>query len=276
MNVLVGAHDYRDYLRFELDARQSRRPKYSLRAFSRDLKMSPSHLSDVLSGRERLSIQAAQVVSKELGFNPIKKSHFIGMVALEKALKAEEQAKIRAKLEKIVQDDSSYHEHDLDHFKMISDWHHLGILAAAELKSIGGDVQKTAKSLGIDGITVREAVRRLSRLGLIKIKDRAIEVLKSKTMTPRNEVPSYSVRRFHRQMLQKAGEALDLFAVSERFASSSLIAVATEDIPAAKEFLIEMRNKFIERFENKDKADEIIGLTLAMFPVTQKQEGKKS
>ena len=274
MNVLVGAHDYRDYLRFELDARQSRRPKYSLRAFSRDLKMSPSHLSDVLSGRERLSIQTAQVVSKALGFNPIKKSHFIGMVALEKASKAEEQAKLRAKLDKIVKDDSAYHEHDLDHFKMISDWHHLGILAAAELKSIGGNVQKTAKTLGLDGKTVKEAVRRLSRLGLVRVKDRVIEVLKKKTMTPRAEVPSYSVRRFHRQMLQKAGEALDLFAVSERFASSSLIAIAKEDMPAAKEFLIEMRSKFVERFENKDKADEIVGLTHALFPVTHQIEVK--
>jgi uncharacterized protein (TIGR02147 family) len=275
MNVLVGAQDYRDYLRFELDARQSRRPKYSLRAFSRDLKMSPSHLSDVLSGRERLSIQAAQVVSKALGFNPVKKSHFIGMVALEKASKSEEQAKLRARLEKIVKDDSSYHEHDLDHFKMIADWHHLGILAAAELKNIGGNVQKTAKVLGLDVITTKEAVHRLSRLGLVRIKDRAIEVLKKKTMTPRSEVPSYSVRRFHRQMLQKAGEALDLFAVSERFASSSLIAIAKEDMPAAKEFLIEMRSKFVERFENKDKADEIVGLTLAIFPVTSQIEGKK-
>ncbi len=275
MNVLVGAHDYRDYLRFELDARQSRRPKYSLRAFSRDLKMSPSHLSDVLSGRERLSLQAAQVVSKALGFNAIKKSHFIGMVALEKVSKVDEQAKLRAKLEKIVKDDSSYHEHDLDHFKMISDWFHLGILAAAELKHVNGSIQKTAKSLGLDGITTKEAVRRLARLGLIRIKDHGIDVIKKKTMTPRSEVPSYSVRRFHRQMLQKASEALDLFAVSERFASSSFIAISRDDMPAAKEFLIEMRSKFVERFENKDKADEIVGLTLAIFPVTLQTEVKK-
>lgn len=50
MDTTVQGACLREVLRSELDRRQTRNPKYSLRAFARDLKMKPAHLSRILSG----------------------------------------------------------------------------------------------------------------------------------------------------------------------------------------------------------------------------------
>src|SRR2546430_13739191 len=57
---LLADTDYRRVLRKELESRCRTSPRYSLRAFARDLKISPSRLSEILSGKQGLSRAAAR------------------------------------------------------------------------------------------------------------------------------------------------------------------------------------------------------------------------
>jgi len=63
------AFDFRDVLRRELQNRQQKNPAYSMRAFARDLDLSASGLSEVLSGKHSLSLRRAITVSKKLGLS---------------------------------------------------------------------------------------------------------------------------------------------------------------------------------------------------------------
>jgi hypothetical protein len=62
--------DYRAELTSELDRRKAKNPRYSLRAFARDLGMTPAALSNVLSGRRNLSVDASIEIAEKLGYSP--------------------------------------------------------------------------------------------------------------------------------------------------------------------------------------------------------------
>jgi hypothetical protein len=58
---------YRDLLKRELESRCGRNPRYSLRAFAKDLGLSAPRLSHVLNGRFGLSRAAAEAIADKLG-----------------------------------------------------------------------------------------------------------------------------------------------------------------------------------------------------------------
>lgn len=57
------------FLKNEFIDRQKKNQNYSLRAFSRDLDLSPSFLSDVMNGKKKISIDNALEVSRSLGWS---------------------------------------------------------------------------------------------------------------------------------------------------------------------------------------------------------------
>lgn len=58
---------YQAALKYEFEQRQKRNPMYSLRAYARDLDLSPSHLSKVLANKSGLSTHRAMIVARNMG-----------------------------------------------------------------------------------------------------------------------------------------------------------------------------------------------------------------
>lgn len=67
---------YARFLNRELQRRRSLDPCYSLRSFARELKLSPSFLSDVLTGRRGLSPGKAGAIAQILEFTPAATNEF--------------------------------------------------------------------------------------------------------------------------------------------------------------------------------------------------------
>ncbi len=63
---LQDMRDYRDILKNELERRMNANPRYSLRAFARDLLTPASRLSEVLNGRRGLSEASADRIVRRL------------------------------------------------------------------------------------------------------------------------------------------------------------------------------------------------------------------
>ena len=66
-----------------LFSKQQKNKRYSLRAFARDLKISPSFLSEVLNGKYGISKQLAGQIADRLGFNSEEVQHFCSLADLE-------------------------------------------------------------------------------------------------------------------------------------------------------------------------------------------------
>src|SRR5262245_32015851 len=91
MHFDVFPPDPRQYLKSELELRQQRRPQYSLRAFARDLNMSPSTLSDFFHGKLGLSRERVRHVGEKLRLSEAQQEHLNDLLESRFARKNEDR-----------------------------------------------------------------------------------------------------------------------------------------------------------------------------------------
>ena len=72
--------DFRAVLRWELEKRHARNPRYSIRSFARDLSMAPSRLYEVLNGRYGLSRSSAGSAAEKMRLGDEENAHFCDLV----------------------------------------------------------------------------------------------------------------------------------------------------------------------------------------------------
>lgn len=83
--------DYRRMLGTELERRQSRNPRYSLRAFARDIGLHASDLSKILRGKKPIPLSTAVSVVPRMNWTPDRQQDFLVAVyseALKQAISA--------------------------------------------------------------------------------------------------------------------------------------------------------------------------------------------
>src|SRR4051812_39991780 len=92
--------DYRKILRRELEVRCQQSPRYSLRRFAGELRLSPSRLSEILNGKQGLSRESARGVAQNLGYTPGDTEMFCDLVECQHARGRLKRELARIRLEK--------------------------------------------------------------------------------------------------------------------------------------------------------------------------------
>jgi uncharacterized protein (TIGR02147 family) len=266
--MIQGHRDYREFLREELEERCSFNPRYSLRAFARDLKISPARLSEVLNGKKGLSQKAALALAELLKLSESDSRYFCELVASfhsrSPVAKSVAQAKLRAHWGTGIE-----HNLQIDAFKVISDWHHLALLQLIPLKRFRSEPAWISRNLGVDIETVRSSLDRLERLNLIRrTKSGKIRARHDLVFSP-DGVPSDAVRKFHRQILEKAIHSLTDQDLTERDVTAFLLPVETSRLPEVRERIRKFQKRISEEFGSSAQADHVYSLSMQFFRLTQ-------
>ncbi len=246
-----GGDGYRSLILSALNERRSRNSLYSLRAFARDLGVSPTALSDGLAGKRRFSSRNAQRIAAELGLAPVARERFV----------AEAQGR---ELAPAVEADAQTRTLREDEFRLISDWYYFAILNLAKLPSNQADPGWLARRLGISVFQAREAVRRLRRLGYVEVEGPRLRrtTLPLRTST---DVPSSALRKHHLQNLGRAERALESLPVELREISSMTFAGSTARLAEAKRRIASFRRQ-LARLMESDEPDEVYTVAVQLFP----------
>jgi uncharacterized protein (TIGR02147 family) len=261
--------NYRRYLTENYEARSLRNPSYSLRAYARDLDIAVSTLTEVLKGKYGLSKARVSSLAKSLSLSAEQSQHFADLVRQEHARDPQERAaakaRIQARLHRTTQTMT------LDGFKIISDWYHLAILELITLKGFKNDPVWMAKRLGLPELTVKEALERLLRLELIEESKGHLRATDDFSHIG-NDTPSQAIRKFHKQILEKALAAIESQSVQERENSSTIFAIAKKDLPEAKKKLSQFRREFAALYSEGKSKDEVYCLSLQFFNLLTSKE----
>ena len=83
MNSIYENHSISEFLTAEFSKRKLRNETYSLRAFARDLAVSPSRLSEVLSGQHGLSEKTADLIAAKLRLKPREREFWRDLILSE-------------------------------------------------------------------------------------------------------------------------------------------------------------------------------------------------
>ncbi|HCM41631.1 MAG: hypothetical protein A2070_00925 [Bdellovibrionales bacterium GWC1_52_8] len=267
---LTRYRDYRAFLKDELERRIASNPKYSLRAFSRDIRVSPQILSNVLNGKRGISIEVAAEIADRLGLTPDESSRFIDLVLYVHAKNAAAKKIIEFKIEEKAAAQSPYSTLDVEAFKAISDWYHNAILELVETKGFKNDPRWIAARLGISIHETQQAVQRLKQLELLEEDEKRGLKKTEINLTASYGVPSSAIRKFSRQVLQKAIESLDEQTLDERDITTMTMAIDPDRLQDAAKMISQFRRKLTDFLEQGNRT-EVYTFVPALFRLTRKK-----
>ena len=246
----------REYVR-----RKNRNPAYSLRAFSYDLGVSPSRLSQVLSGKRKISRKMAIKVFDHIELNPTESSTYIKQLAEKSRSTVETQSEAQ----KFVIDQKS--------FELVSDPLHFTILSLVETDDFQSDPEWIAKRLNADVITVRSAIENLIDLKYLKQDGRKLSISHLGGVQTTDHQLSRALRIFHKKQLGLSIDRLDSVPIEFRDFTSEFMAIDPALLPEAKKLIRQFRKKLSNLLESQKKI-EVYQLCIQLVPLSQLDERK--
>lgn len=253
--MLLNAQSATEFIQDELLRRTRANRNYSLRAYARDLGLSPGELSEIINGKRKVSLKNAAKISEILGLSPDEERYLYQLVNSKTtpARSPQSQSEVLT----------------LDLFRVVSDWYCFAILNLADTREFSWDPSSISKRLGISVIEVRDALKRLERVGLIEASKSEYKIAKDFVFTSEG-VPSEAVRQYHKSMLEKAKTAIDSQPVNERYFSGVGLSIDASKLKSLHRdlglFLQQMAKKYGDQ-----KGSEVYQLELSFFRITEKQ-----
>ena len=259
------------FLKEELSRRVERNPSYSLRAFARDIELSPSRLSEVMSGKHGISRSSARIICKSLGLAQGKVEYWCDVVDAQFARCDSQRALAARRLKKASLAPELY-EFSGDEFTLIADWYHLAILELMKVDSFQPSISWVASKLKIPQQTAFEAIGRLERLELISIDDEGAWHLVVGRSSVNDRVSPEAMRMFHTQILAKAASSLTEFPRAERNLQAIVSAVSTQGYREITEAMRDFQSRVIEISQKYQGKEKVIAFAMQAFPLAELNE----
>lgn len=260
---------FQKYLKNAFEKRCLKNPSYSLRAFARDLDVPAANLSNALNGTRGFSQETIEKISRKLSLS-YEETQFLKSLCLKdfsKSKKNKEDAVQKIKEAFLYQVQLSDQKVNL-----ISDWYHLAIMALLDTKDFDSDHEWIAERLGLHRKVIDQAIERLISIDAIKKVNGLYQTTGHFFVDPK-DIPSRAVREFHRQILAKADEALEMQDVQNREFATVLMNLDKNKLKAAKEKIKKFREEFVEEFtpdkESAVQHQEVYSISLQLFQITK-------
>jgi len=258
-----------EFLSAELSNRKQRNDAYSARAFARDLGLSPSRLSEVLSGSHGVSESTADRIATRLKLKPTIAKFWKDLILASSS----RNQKVRELAEKRVVEFrkvAGVRRLEEDQFRVISDWYHGAILELTQVRGFQSDVKWIADKLGIAVVQVEGALYRLKQLGLLRTEANGRLVACLEAFNAFSEMPSGAIRKFHRQILTMHLESLLEDPMPDREAVSMILAIPRARMPEFQQEMKAFVTQFWQKVENDEK-DDLYSLSVQLCPVRNRR-----
>ena len=83
------------------------------------------------------------------------------------------------------------------------------------------------------------------------------------------ETRGIHIRRYHRAMLERAAESMELVEGSERDISSVTLCVASHRVPQLKAEIQAFRKRLMQLAEDDDHPDRVMQFNVQLFPLSR-------
>jgi len=256
--MLLDSPTVQDFLNHELGRRVKVNSRYSQRGFARSLGLSPGELSEVLRGKRKLGLKGALKISRSMGLNPAETRHLLQLAQIERS--KEWNIETRLTSEPAPLTGTAVND---DVFHLVSEWYYFAILTLFETKDFHWNSLWIAKRLGITRTQVKVAMDRLLRMGLVKKENGRFICSNDHICT--GGVPSAAVRQYHRQMLNKALQALDFQPVQERDFSGVGFACDPRDVEAIRREISEFEQNLAAKYKKSRGGSDVYHVEIALF-----------
>lgn len=245
------------FLQDVFESRKAKNPRYSMRAFARDLGISSGWISDIFAGRRLPGKRLTVRIARSLKLND------------EDAQKLQDLVK---RLQQVKSEGGDLLKLTEDQIAIISDRENLVLLNLFNTKDFCSDINWMSARLGVPPATVRRSLDRLERIGLIVQENGQYKSLNHNVTTTHN-TPSKAIREFHRQNLLYSIESLIRDDPAIRDITSMTVAIDPNKLDEARSLIRQFRRKLASYLEGESKA-EVYHLNIQLVPATIVKQGK--
>ena len=249
---------YVQKLKERLEEKQKLNPKYSLRAYSRDLGVHFASLGQVIKGTRPLPKKNAKDVCERLGLTPKEKTLF--MESFYRSKTNIDDIEIDP-LDQRFRLDESYHN-------ILAKWEYFAVIEMFYLKDAVINEKTVAKKLGLTQVRAKEVIKELLFAKLIKYDENEILVLTHEDITTTEDISSLALKLSHQETLDIAKQKLEEIEVELRDFSSTTVALNLKKLPEAKTIIREFRQKLTKLLRDGEE-EEIYQLAIQFFPLSQ-------
>lgn len=260
-NKMQPPYDYRQFLKSVFLQRKARNPRYSSRAFARDLGIRPDRLSKILNRKSGTSSAIANKIMAALALSPEEQTLFIDSVTANHSKSKLARERSRLRLKKQV---NAFKPIDIDSFKLISDWYHFAFLEMLETLDPPSNPSEVAQKLSISMSEAKMAIERLVRLGYLA-EQNGRWISKESFVSTSPELPSEVLRKANRESLSRALLALDQQGVEERYFTTAYMAVKVEELPRMKKRIHSFVQSFGQKASRSAKKNVVYCLSLQFY-----------
>ncbi len=271
MKPIVEYHDYRRYMRDFYEERK-RTSAFTWREFAKLAGfVSPTYLKLVCDGKTSLSKPGVAKVTGAMNLQGFEADYFKAMVGFGNARKDSEKTRAFEEMEKIARANRvRVIDSETDHYYGSS----LNPILR-ELAPLMPGAKPNEMAAKINGVVsafqVREALRFLTRAGLLEESDGTFRQTSKKVKGSKEAVP-LAMRRMHREMANLAVESIDALGVEERNVSGVTMGVDEETYARIVEEINACRKKVVEIANEARHVNRVYRVNFQLFPLTAKVE----
>lgn len=265
----IFPEDARFYLRREYEARHVRNPSYSWRSYARDLKLSPSMLSEFLKGRYGLSRAKATQVSQMLHLESEHTEHFIDLLEAEfhRADRVRKMAKLR--IAERTQTRDTHVSREI--LTSILDWTYFALLEVAGLDKGKISEHGWSQPFRSAATHLQDSLRRLVDLKLLR--QNGDQLIPSEEVTiAGDQLEPAETQKLHSQVLDLAQRALTDLEPHEREATSVFGSIHEDDFAEMKSELNDTFLQILNKYSARSGANSVYCFTQQVFPVYRKEK----
>lgn len=269
--------DYRAFLRDFYQARKAKGRGFSFRSFSRRAGLkSPNYLKLVIDGERNLSPSMAERFASACSLGAEEARHFVDLVAFNQATSMAERSKHYAKLTGSERYRNA-HKLDMAHAAYFSAWYMPAIRELAARADFRSDPEWVAAQL-VPKITASEAARALAtliELGLV-VRDTSGQIAQAEALLSTGaETRGLHIANYHRGMMQRAMESIDLVKPDQRDISSLTLCLGENGLRSFKERVQRFRRELLELSALEDDPEQVVQINFQLFPLSRgRREGE--
>jgi uncharacterized protein (TIGR02147 family) len=244
----------------ELSRMKLRNSAYSLRAFAKRLRVNPSALSEILSGKRLPTLRFGQQVVASLNLPAGERK-----ALLESLFNKNTSSRVRA-----LRAGAPYTQIEQDQYEVIGKWYYFAILSLAETRGFQPSPAWVARRLGLGEEDARAAIACLVRLGLLKQRAGKLRPT-GKQLATTSGVPNPAIRRAHFQNIDLIEGALGSVPLEHQDFGAMTVATSPAKLAEAKDRIKVFRRELASFLESGPK-EEVYNFSFFLFPLTKVED----
>lgn len=268
--LIFEFHNYREFLISWTDYILTVDKAKSLRALSRQAKLSPGYLPLVLAGHRSLSHKSTAKLLPHLGLKPNEQSYFKLLVKLDEAKTHDERSHALKQIQRFNAYRSKNNK-ELEAYVYLSHWY---IVAIRELVSVVGfqwDAKWIQSHLNrhVSLIEIKKSMEFLVQHGFVILSKEGTASVPAKSLDCLGGIFQIALSDYHKEMLVLAAESIDQTEKEKRSLTGYTFAIASENIDNVKKIIAEAQAKIVELERGQKISNAVYHLEFSFFPLSE-------